>query len=59
MKSKPASLHKQEKPQNPFEILNKGFVLKIKFYVAVAMAMVLFLIFCFLVQHQTYGFINW
>ena len=54
----PVRLGKVEQT-NPLKILNQDIMIKIKFYIILAIAMVLFLAVCFLLQHQTYGFINW
>ena len=58
MKNKPVRLAKVEEP-NVFEFLNQDIMFKIKFYLLVLIAMIIFISFCFLIQHQTYGFINW
>ena len=49
----------ERKPVNEepelLKILQKDIVLRIKFYVLLGGAMVLFLLLCFLLQPQTYG----
>ena len=51
----------ERKPVNEepelLKILQKDIVLRIKFYVLLGGAMVLFLLVCFLLQPQTYGFL--
>lgn len=57
-KKEPIRLQKRQE-EDIFTMLNKDVVFKIKFYLIMAIAMIIFLAFCFIVQHQTYGFINW
>ena len=60
MKNKPARLAKQQDEMEEIkELLNGDLVIRIKFYIILTILMIIFLFFCFLVQHQTYGFINW
>lgn len=58
MNKQPVRLEKVEE-ENVLKLLNQDIVIKIKFYILVAIAMLLFIGFCFLIQHETYGFINW
>lgn len=57
-KNTPPRLEKVEE-ENVIELLNKDIMFKVKFYLIVLIAMIIFIALCFLVQHQTYGFINW
>ena len=48
--------------QEDFDVLgflNQDIIFKIKFYIILILSILLFLGFCFLIQHETYGFINW
>ena len=51
----------ERKPVNEepelLKILQKDIVLRIKFYVLLGGAMVLFLLLCFMLKPQTYGFL--
>lgn len=58
MKNKPVRLEKKEEA-DVLELLNKDIAFKIKFYTIVLIAMIIFLVICFLIQHQTYGYLNW
>lgn len=60
MKSKSNQVRLEKvQEENVIELLNQNIVFKIKVYVVLGIAMLIFLAMCFLVQHQTYGFINW
>lgn len=54
----PVRLEKIEE-KTVLDILNKDFMFKVKFYFLLIIAMIIFLAICFLIQKQTYGFINW
>lgn len=57
---KPVRLCKQEDEfEQMKKLLNAELVFKIKFYTVMIIALIIFLVLCFLVQHETYGFINW
>ena len=55
----PVRLEKQEEEINPLEILNQDIIFKVKFYTLMLILMIIFLAVCFLVQHETYGFLVW
>ena len=57
-KNKQVRLEKQE-DFDMLGFLNQDIIFKIKFYIILILGMLLFFGICFLVQHETYGFINW
>lgn len=59
MRDTPCRLERPKKKEEPLfiEVLNSDIVLKIKFYVLFFGAMALFLLFCFAIKPQTYGFL--
>lgn len=54
----PVRLQKKQQKEEPriIEVLNSDIVLKIKFYILFFGALALFLLVCFAVKPQTYGF---
>ena len=56
MKSKPARLEKQE-PVSVKKILDKDFVIKIKFYVLIILGLLLMCLFCYWIKGPTYGYL--
>lgn len=56
--NKPVRLEKVEE-EDVLDLLNQDIIFKIKVYALIIIAMIIFLGICFMVQHQTYGFINW
>ena len=58
MKDKPVRLYKQEDEIEKLEnFLNSDLVFKIKVYIVLAIAMLIFLTLCFLSKGQTYGYL--
>lgn len=58
---KPCKLERQEPKAEPeiIRLLNSDIIVKIKFYTLFFGSIILFLLICFMLQPQTYGFFNW
>ena len=54
---KPARLEKKQEKENIFEFLNQDILIRIKMYFLIVVAMALFLMFCFTIKGQTYGYL--
>lgn len=55
----PVRLQRKQPARKPpiMEVLNKDLVIRIKFYALLIGAMALFIMVCFLVKPQTYGYL--
>ena len=54
---RPVRLEKQE-DIDVFAFLNQDIIIKVKFYFLFFIALIMFVVICFLMKPQTYGFFN-
>ncbi len=58
MKEKPVRLNKQEDELERLkDFLKSDIIIKVKFYILLTIAMIIFLALCYLSKGQTYGYL--